>query len=49
MERAVLDVLPEVVEGVLRNALNADPRFREIVERAVERAVADQVRARNAR
>lgn len=35
LERAVLEVLPEVVEGVLRTALLSSPAFRELVAEAV--------------
>lgn len=43
LERAILEVLPEVVEGVLRNALITSPTFRDQVRAAVERAVAEQL------
>ena len=39
LERAVLEVLPEVVEGVLRNALASSPAFRDLVTAAVEEGV----------
>lgn len=40
LERAILEVLPEVVEAVLRSSLSADPDFRGLVEKAVQDAVA---------
>ena len=43
LERAVLDVLPEVVEAVLRQALHGSPAFRDLVSAAVAEAVADTV------
>ncbi|MCB9744245.1 MAG: response regulator [Alphaproteobacteria bacterium] len=41
IERAIMEVLPEVVEGILRNALVTSPSFREMVGQAVEKAVAE--------
>ena len=46
MERAILEVLPEVVEGVLRNALVSSPDFRDIVAAAVEKAVKEELQKR---
>lgn len=46
LERAILEVLPEVVEGVLRNALVSSPEFREIVAQAVEKAVKEELAKR---
>lgn len=43
LERAIVEVLPEVVEGILRNALVSSPAFRDIVRTAVDRAVAEQL------
>ena len=43
LERAVLDVLPEVVEAVLRQALHGSPAFRDLVSAAVAEAVAETV------
>lgn len=43
LERAILEVLPEVVEAVLRNALVTSPTFRDQVRAAVDRAVAEQL------
>ncbi len=39
LERAVMEVLPEVVETVLRHSLQASPAFRDLVEVAVDEAV----------
>lgn len=39
MERAILEVLPVVVETVLRNVLQTSPAFREVIEAAVDEAV----------
>ena len=39
LERAVMEVLPEVVEAVLRRALQTSPAFRDLVEVAVDEAV----------
>ncbi|MCB9758962.1 MAG: response regulator [Alphaproteobacteria bacterium] len=41
LERAILEVLPEVVEGILRNALVTSPNFRDLVAEAVAKAVAE--------
>ena len=38
-----MEVLPEVVEAILRNALVSSPAFREVVRGAVEKAVTDQL------
>lgn len=46
LERAILAVLPEVVEGVLRNALVSSPEFRDIVSAAVEKAVKEELAKR---
>ncbi|MCP4806960.1 MAG: response regulator [Proteobacteria bacterium] len=46
LERAILEVLPEVVEGVLRNTLVSSPDFRELVAAAVEKAVKDELARR---
>ena len=43
MERAILEVLPEVVEGVLRAALGGSAAFRALVSAAVEEAVREQL------
>ena len=43
MERAVLEVLPEVVEAVLRNAVGSSTAFRELVQAAVADAVRAQL------
>lgn len=43
VERAILEVLPEVVEAVLAKALQASPAFRDLVEVAVEEAVRAQI------
>lgn len=45
LERAVLDVLPEVVEAVLRQALHGSPAFRDLVSAAVAEAVAETLPA----
>lgn len=45
VERAILEVLPEVVELVLRKALHHSPAFRDLVAVAVEEAVRTQVEA----
>jgi CheY-like chemotaxis protein len=39
LERAVMEVLPEVVEVVLRRSLQTSPAFRDLVEVAVDEAV----------
>ncbi len=36
LERAILEVLPEVVEGALRTALASSPDFRQVVTEAVQ-------------
>ncbi len=43
IERAILEVLPEVVEAVLRKALTSSRSFRDLIEIAVDEAVRDQV------
>lgn len=43
LERAILEVLPEVVEAVLRKALTSSRSFRDLIELAVDDAVRDQV------
>lgn len=43
MERAILEVLPEVVDTVLRRLLATSPALRELVEVAVDEAVRAQV------
>jgi CheY-like chemotaxis protein len=43
LERSIMEVLPEVVEAILRNALVSSPTFREVVRGAVEKAVTDQL------
>ncbi len=43
IERAILEVLPEVVETVLRNAMVNSRSFRDLVEVAVDDAVREQV------
>jgi hypothetical protein len=43
VERAILEVLPEVVEVVLRQALATSPAFRDLVEAAVDEAVRAQL------
>lgn len=45
LERAILEVLPEVVEAVLRNALDTSPTFRDLVDAAVAEAVAERLPA----
>lgn len=45
LEKAVMEVLPEVVEALLRNALVTSPAFRELVSVAVEDAVRAQLPA----
>ena len=45
MERAVLEVLPEVVEAVIRNAVASSPAFRDLVAVAVEEAVREMLPA----
>lgn len=45
LERAVMEVLPEVVEAILRNALETSPAFRDLVSVAVEEAVRTQLPA----
>lgn len=39
LERAVMEVLPEVVEGVLRNALGSSQSFRDLVAAAIDESV----------
>lgn len=39
LERAILEVLPEVVESVLNKALHSSPAFRDMLEAAVDEAV----------
>ncbi len=39
LERAVLEVLPEVVEGILRSALGSSQSFRDLVVAAVDESV----------
>lgn len=41
VERAILEVLPEVVESVLRHALGGSTAFRELVAASVDEAVRD--------
>lgn len=43
IERAILELLPEVVEVVLAKALVSSPGFRDLVEAAVDEAVRAQV------
>lgn len=43
LERAILEVLPEVVEAVLARALERSPAFRDLVEVAVDEAVRTQI------
>ncbi len=43
MERAILEVLPEVVEALLAKALATSPAFRDMVEVAVDEAVRAQL------
>lgn len=45
MERAILAVLPEVVEIVINKALTTSPAFREMVEVAVEAALREELPA----
>lgn len=45
MERAILEVLPEVVEIVLRRTLQSSSAFRDLVEVAVDEAVRAQLPA----
>ena len=47
LERAILEVLPEVVEGVLRNTLVSSPDFRDLVAKAVENAVKEELSKRS--
>jgi hypothetical protein len=39
VERAILEVLPEVVEAVLRTALGSSNAFRDLVAAAVDESV----------
>lgn len=48
LEKAIMEVLPEVVEGVLRSALTTSPAFRDLVERTVAKAVEDRLAAQAA-
>jgi Arc/MetJ family transcription regulator len=41
VERAILEVLPEVVEAILRHALGSSTAFRELVSASVDEAVRD--------
>lgn len=43
MERAILAILPEVVEAVLNKAIGTSPAFREMVEVAVEEALREEL------
>ncbi|NOY28000.1 MAG: response regulator [Oligoflexia bacterium] len=43
LERAILDVLPVVVQRVLRHSLVSSPEFRDIIEVAVDEAVRAQL------
>ncbi len=43
LERAILEVLPEVVQRVLRHSLESSPNFRDLIEVAVEEAVRSQL------
>jgi hypothetical protein len=43
IERAILEVLPEVVEMVLCNALQRSPALRDLIEVAVDEAVRAQI------
>ena len=43
VERAIVELLPEVVEAVLRKALTSSRSFRDLIEMAVDDAVRDQV------
>jgi hypothetical protein len=43
LERAILEVLPEVVEIVLNKAFASSPAFRDLVEVAVDEAVRAQI------
>lgn len=43
VERAIIELLPEVVEAVLRKALTSSRSFRDLIEMAVDDAVRDQV------
>ncbi len=43
MERAILAVLPEVVDVVINKAIATSPAFREMLEAAVEQAVREQL------
>jgi CheY-like chemotaxis protein len=45
LEKAIMEVLPEVVEGVLRSALTTSPSFRDLVEQAVAKAVEERLAA----
>jgi CheY-like chemotaxis protein len=45
LERAVMEVVPEVVEAVLRNALSTSPAFRGLVEVAAREAVDERLPA----
>lgn len=44
MERAILEVLPVVVQRLLRHSLSTSPEFRDLVEHAVADAVRTQLR-----
>jgi hypothetical protein len=43
MERAILAVLPEVVEIILNKAMTSSPAFREMVEVAVEAGLREEL------
>jgi CheY-like chemotaxis protein len=43
LERAVMEVLPEVVESVMRRMLRTTPAFRDLVEVAVDEVVRDHL------
>jgi hypothetical protein len=43
MERAILAVLPEVVEIIINKAITTSPAFREMVEVAVEAALREEL------
>ncbi len=46
LEKAIMEVLPEVVEGVLRSALSTSPAFRDLVEQAVAKAATEGLAAK---
>jgi len=43
LERAILEILPEVVQRILRHSLVSSPEFRDLIEVAVDEAVRTQL------